>query len=70
MLLQDAMILISEIEKAGYKYTTFEIPFIETLKSRKVQLSPKQSKWLQQIYEKAAGGGTYVRKEYGQKNWR
>ncbi len=71
MLLQDAKILIAEIEKTGYKYTTFEIPFIETLKSRKVQLSPKQSKWLQQMYEKAVEGGILWKKEYGKKgSWK
>ncbi len=60
MRLLDAKILIAEIEKSGYKYNTFEVPFIENLSQRKTQLSPKQAKWLQQIYAKAVGGGRYV----------
>lgn len=71
MLLSDARILITEINKLGYKYDTFESQFIESLSQRKTQLSPKQARWLQQIYAKAVGGGAFVKREYGyKKGWR
>lgn len=71
MLHAEAMILIAEIDKLGYKYDSFEAQFIESLGQRKTQLSPKQSKWLQQIYAKAVGGGIFAKREYGyKKGWR
>jgi hypothetical protein len=58
----DALVLIREIKKLGYKPNDWEKQFLGNALGHK-KISNKQGKILETIYAKAAGGGVYQSKE-------
>ena len=62
MIPKHAKQLLDEIEKLDYKPKKSEKSLIISIKRAilwKKQLTYGQKKWLEDIYKKAAGGGTY-----------
>jgi hypothetical protein len=63
MLWTNAWVLISEIQNLKYRGTDWEQEFLRDLeRQRPAVLSPRQSRALESIYAKAAGGGCYERR--------
>lgn len=63
MTLQDAKILAAEIFRLGYKPNDWEALFLASIERLSMKPTTMQSKKLEEIYRKAAGGGCYVRKQ-------
>jgi len=64
MLHKDALILIEEINNQTYKPNEWETNFMNDISKRHKNLTPKQTKCLQRIYDKFTGGGVFIRKQY------
>jgi hypothetical protein len=62
MLKKDAMIVIDAIEKSGYKPTDWELEFLADMKRCETYTIGQQKK-LSEVYDKAHGGGIYVKRE-------
>lgn len=63
MTLSNALILIDEIRKQKYKLNEWENGFIQSIEMQKWNLTYKQGKALETIYEKANSGGIYQQKQ-------
>ena len=62
MVFADALILIDEIRKQNYRPTDWEKDFMQSIETGRARdLTPKQSKALEGIYEKAVGAGIYAK---------
>lgn len=59
----DALILIDEIRKQGYRPNDWEVSFMQSIELSNEELTAKQAKCLNAIYEKSVGGGVYQKRE-------
>jgi hypothetical protein len=64
MLHKDALILIEEIGNQAYTPNEWETKFMDDISKRRNNLSVAQAACLQKIYEKATGGGVFIRKQH------
>jgi hypothetical protein len=69
MLTREAIILIEQIKKLGYKTNSWETNFILSIinmakRNSNLALTYNQSKSVNTIYSKASGGGIFQKREY------
>ena len=67
MTVKDALTLVNEIRKLSPNLNTIEGQFVaavEVMCAKNLRLSRKQGDWLTRIYQRAAGGGIYQRKQF------
>jgi hypothetical protein len=70
MLCKEAIILLKQVKDLGYKANDWEKGFILSIltlaqRDPNKPLSYKQSTATENIYRKAAGGGSYEKRQYG-----
>jgi hypothetical protein len=69
MLTREAIILIEQVKNLGYKPNSWETNFILSIinmakRNSNLALTYNQSKAVNTIYSKAAGGGRFQKREY------
>ena len=59
MRISDALIIINEIKKLGYKLNDWERGILKSIVSQNKDITVRQGQILQEIYARSAGGGIY-----------
>jgi len=56
--------MLQALEDIDPELNEWEQTFLESIKENRKDLSEKQTDCLNKIYDKASGGGAYVKKQY------
>ena len=69
MTYNDAMSIIESLDSLDYELNEWEEEFVESIidRDKEKELTEKQATCLNGIYQKAAGGGKFQKKEYFKK---